>query len=158
MAAVLLLLNVGLFLPDLPFLSQLLTGLQFDSAAICQGEWWRLLTFNLVHWTPRHFALNLFVFLGVGLIYERLLRAWYPWLLCLSGAAIGLGLWLCYPSALRCRGLSGVVACQVAAALWVEVGLARGERRRWLWLAPVVGLLVVWLLYKWYTFGTTAIE
>jgi membrane associated rhomboid family serine protease len=147
--AVLVLCNLGLFV-DSPPLWGLLAGLQFDGEAVRAGEWWRLLTFNLVHWTPRHFLLNLVVFLGVGWLYEPYLRRWYPWLLLGSGAAVGLGLWLWLPERSLCRGVSGVIAFQVAAALTVEFALAWREPRRWLWLAPVVVLFVVWLAYKWY--------
>jgi membrane associated rhomboid family serine protease len=147
--AALVLCNLGLFV-DAPPLWGLLAGLQFDGEAVRAGQWWRLLTFNLVHWTPRHFLLNLAVFLGVGWLYEPHLGRWYPWLLLGSGAAIGLGLWLGLPERSLCRGVSGVIAFQVAAGLGVEFALARREPRRWLWLAPVVVLFVVWLAYKWY--------
>jgi membrane associated rhomboid family serine protease len=149
-SAGLVLLNVGLFSWAPPAAGELLTRLQFDSEAVRAGELWRLLTFNLVHWTPRHFALNLAVFLGLGLIYERYFRRWYPWLLLLSGSAVGLGVWWWLPARALCRGLSGVVACQAAAALGVELVRARRDRSRWLWLAPALLLFVLWLVYKWY--------
>ena len=50
LCALLLLLNLGLF-PWAPAAFADLAGwLQYDRAAILQGQLWRLLTGNLVHW------------------------------------------------------------------------------------------------------------
>lgn len=67
----LVLLNLGL-LPGAPaWAVQLLHGLQYDRRAVLDGELWRLLTGNLVHWSLPHFTLDLGAFFIVGLLWER---------------------------------------------------------------------------------------
>src|SRR5438445_11328024 len=79
--AVVLLLNPGLFSWGPWDAKEWLARLQFDGVAIREGEWWRLLTGNLVHWSPEHFALDAVAFLVLGLLYERYFRGLYPCLL-----------------------------------------------------------------------------
>jgi len=147
----LVLLNVGALsawpggTADLPAL------LQFDGAAIRAGEWWRLLTGNLVHWGPEQFALDLGAFLALGLLYERYFRGLYPWLLLCLAAAVGVAGLLFWEEHTQCRGLSGVSAGQFAAALCVEVALAWRSPRRWLWAAPATAIFLTWLISQ----GTT---
>jgi rhomboid family GlyGly-CTERM serine protease len=147
LAAFLLLLNVGLFLPGFSEPVSWPAWLQFDGAAIQAGEWWRVLTGNLVHWSSQHFFLDGAAFLVAGLLGERYYRGLYPWLLLVTALAVGVaGLW-CLPEDARMRGLSGVNAGQFAALVCVEGVRAYRRPRRWLYVAPATMLFLIWLIY-----------
>jgi rhomboid family GlyGly-CTERM serine protease len=122
--------------------------LQFDRHAILHGELWRLVTANLVHWSIEHFLLDAGAFLVVGCLYERYFGRGYPWMLLACGLAVGCGVFAMAPELATYRGLSGVDSGQFAAALCVEAGLARRERIRWLWLAPVAALFGAKILWE----------
>lgn len=102
-------LCIGLYLAGLamPFVDQLLA---YQRSAITQGQWWRLITGNLLHTNHWHLLMNLaglwiVLFLhhfhyqlkGVSLLFL---------LLCLLE---GLGLYLGYPQLLGYVGLSGML-------------------------------------------------
>ncbi len=125
-----------------------LEALQFDRQAIINGELWRLVTGNLVHWSVEHFVLDVSVFLIVGILYERHFPRWYPWIMLGTAFAIGVALVLFVPEISVYRGLSGVDSGQFAAALCIELALARQQARRWLWLAPAAGIFVLKVIYE----------
>jgi rhomboid family GlyGly-CTERM serine protease len=141
-------LNVGVF-PRAPEAArEVLSALEFDSAAIHQGELWRLLSGNLVHFGRNHFLLDVGVFLILGLLYEPYFRRSFPWLLLTMGLAIGLACFSFADEHTRMRGLSGVDSGLFAAALYVEFGLARKERSRWWWVGPTAILFAVKTMYE----------
>jgi len=140
--------NLGLFLVDSEVFASLIEWLQLDRQAILDGQLWRLITGNLVHWSREHLFLDAGVFLIVGLMYERHLSWRYPWVLLGSALAVGCGVMLLTPELATYRGLSGVDSGQFAAVLCVEAMLARTQRRRWLWLAPAALIFVVKILHE----------
>jgi rhomboid family GlyGly-CTERM serine protease len=148
LCAVMTLLNLGLFTQAPPILRSLVDVLQFDRQAILDGQIWRLLTGNLVHWSVEHFLLDVGAFAIVGVLYERHLRPHYPWMLLASGLAVGCGVLVLMPQMAIYRGLSGVDSGQFAAALCVEVGLAVSQRRRWLWAGPAAVIFFTKILYE----------
>lgn len=123
-------------------------GLEFDRQAILDGQVWRLVTGNLVHWSPEHFYLDVGAFLLVGWLYEPLSGRRYPWLLLSAGLAVGVGLLLFLPELKTYRGLSGVDSGQFVGALLIEVAAARGQPVRWLWAAPAATIFLVKILYE----------
>ncbi len=152
LAAVAVIVNLELFLREPAASGPWIDGLQFDRQAILQGQLWRLLTGNLVHWGSEHFLLNVGAFVAVGLMYERPLGRYYPWILLGSGAAVGMGVLVLRPDMAVYRGLSGVDSGQFAAALAVEFAAALRKPHRWYWVGPVAGLFVVKIFYE-CTFG-----
>jgi rhomboid family GlyGly-CTERM serine protease len=148
LTAVMAAVNLGLFHVHSQVLASLIEWLQFDRQAILDGQFWRLITGNLVHWSREHFWLDVGVFLIVGLMYERQLSWRYPWVLLGSALAVGCGVMLLAPELATYRGLSGVDSGQFAAVLCIEVMLARTERRRWLWLAPAALIFTVKILHE----------
>lgn len=86
------------------------TALRYDAAAITEGEWWRLLTGNLVHLGWWHLFLN-----EVGLLVLVLLcperLSWGVWLrrLVLIGLGMSAGLYFFVPSTGWYVGMSGVI-------------------------------------------------
>lgn len=148
LAAVMAVANLGLLDNAPAILTQLVETLQFDRHAILDGQLWRLLTGNVVHWSVEHFLLDVGAFLAVGLLYERHLGRRYPWILLASAVAVGGGVLVFAPEMATYRGLSGVDSGQFAAALAVECWLAVREPRRWTWVAPAAAIFAVKILYE----------
>ena len=84
--------------------------LQYDRAAIGQGEWWRFLTGNLAHLGWYHWFLNtLGMVVLVLLCPDRLsLLVWARRLVCI-GLAMTIGLWFLVPGLTTYVGMSGVI-------------------------------------------------
>ena len=161
LCAAMVVANAGL-VPGAPAAARQWVGwLEFDRQAVLDGQVWRLVTGNLVHWSVEHFLLDGGPFLLVGLLYERALGRRYPWIIAGCGLAVGCGILAFLPGMEVYRGLSGVDSGQFAAALWAEAALARREPRRWLWLAPVAAIFTVKILFECATgglfFGTEAL-
>jgi rhomboid family GlyGly-CTERM serine protease len=85
----------------------------YDRAAIAGGEWWRLITGNLVHLSLKHLIFDVLALSVVGTIIElRGTRYW--WLACCTaGAVIGLAVYLTAPEFRYYGGLSGIVTAAV---------------------------------------------
>lgn len=97
------------------------------------GEPWRLVTANLLHAGPVHFALNALALLALGAMVERPLgTARTVFVMGLSGIASTATAWLAGYDALV--GASGIVAGLAGAALWLE--LRRPERLPAGWRIP----------------------
>lgn len=154
-------LNLGLFAGVPAAFESLIAALQFDRQAILDGQWWRLLTGNLVHWSREHFLLDVAAFLFVGILYEPKRPRVYPWLLLAAGLAVGAGVLIFRPDMALYRGLSGVDSGQFALALAIEASFAWREPRRWLWIAPAAAIFGAKILYECTTgqmfFGTESL-
>lgn len=96
------------------------TALEWDRGAICAGQWWRLWTGHLVHYSPSHALADTVALCAAGMMLE-------PWfgsrrfaLVLLAGAAaISLGLLAVAPALGAYRGASGLatLAAVLAGAL-----------------------------------------
>lgn len=85
----------------------------YDREAIAGGEWWRLITGNLVHLSPLHLIFDVVALSVVGTVIE-LRGARYWWLVCCAaGAVIGLAVYLAAPELRYYGGLSGIVTAAV---------------------------------------------
>lgn len=98
-------------------------ALAFRREAILQGEWWRLVTANVVHLNGRHMLLNVAALLLLGwLLWSRPLNSLRFGAVCLATAAgVGLLLLLATPSVDYYVGLSGWLhglAVMVVTAYW----------------------------------------
>jgi rhomboid family GlyGly-CTERM serine protease len=144
---VVVVLNLGLFPRFEVDGRSLLAALQFDGVAIRDGQLWRLLTGNLVHWDRQHFFMDGGAFLTLGWLYERRFPRSYPCLLLAAGLVVGIAGLVYAPPQTLCRGLSGITAAQFAAALGAEAIGARHDSFRWLWLGPAIALYLTWLAY-----------
>ncbi len=82
--------------------------LQMDREALAAGQWWRLLTCHLVHWSGDHAWWDVAVFAVLGGLCEASGRRIYALCLALSGTAIGLGVWFLLPDLDTYRGASGI--------------------------------------------------
>jgi rhomboid family GlyGly-CTERM serine protease len=144
---VVVLLNLGLFEGFEVEGRALLAALQFDGVAIRDGQLWRVVTGNLVHWDRQHLLLDGVAFLVLGLTYERRFPRSYPLLLLAAALAVGIVGIVYWPPQTLCRGLSGITAAQFAAALGAEAIGTRRNPGRWLWLGPAVALFLAWFIY-----------
>ena len=110
----------------------LAVGLEYQRQAILHGEWWRLLTAPLSHFSASHLAWNLLAFGAAGWVIEA--HGYRGlWLICLA-TALGSGLlalWL-LPDLAAYRGLSGLATG--AIVYFCLRRLAESRRDRVLWL------------------------
>lgn len=127
------LLLVGLqFLPG-----ELHRALWYQREAVAGGEYWRLLSGNLVHLGWWHLALNVGALaLGIWVFYPA--RSPVGWIIAqfVCSFSSSLGLYLFSPEVGWCVGMSGALhgLLIIGALDWIR----QGERLGWL-------LLVVWM-------------
>lgn len=93
-----------------PALSSLLI---YDRVAIADGELWRLLTGNLVHYSASHAIYNVIAVLVAGALIElrRYSGLWCVWLV--AGIAIGLIVYATHPEMRYFGGLSGIATAAI---------------------------------------------
>lgn len=110
---------------------------QFDREAIEAGEWWLLLSGNVVHLNTSHLAMNM---LGLGVIATLV---WHhlnslQWFVCLvaSFLAVGIGLYVRDTGLDFYVGMSGALHGLLLAGVIVDV--AKAPRSGWLLLAAIV--------------------
>lgn len=118
-----------------PFLESLLI---YDREAIVHGEFWRLVTGNLVHYSAAHLGYDLLALLVAGTMIEVSGYRHYP-ILCLAAATcIGMVLYWAEPAMFYYAGLSGVAT---AAIVYLCLhGLTEKGAWRWVCAAAVLGL------------------
>jgi rhomboid family GlyGly-CTERM serine protease len=114
--------------------------LRYQRDAIIAGQWWRLISGNLVHLGWSHLVLNLAGLLLVWLLFHRSLttRNWVIVSL-ISAMSVGGGLLLFDPHLEWYVGLSGALHGLFAAGL--VASLSAGNRAEWLLAALFVAKL-----------------
>lgn len=161
LAGMMTVLNLGLMDGTPVGMKQVTGWLEYDTARIEAGEFWRLLTGNLVHWSVEHACLDIGAFAVVGAMFEHRLRRGYASMLFISSLGVGLALWIAEPLLACYRGFSGVNSAQFAAVVVVELAAARRTPRRMVWVAPAAGIFVVKILSECATgamfFGTESL-
>lgn len=110
---------------------------EYRRAAILSGEWWRVVTGNLVHLGVDHLLLDLSGLVLLWILCAPVLAAW-RWLLAtfVGMLAVGFGLLLFEPSVAWYVGISGVLETYWAAGAILLI--ARRYREGWLLLAGLV--------------------
>ena len=100
--------------------------LPYERIAIGEGEWWRLLTGNLIHLGWGHLGLNVAGLLAIGWLFaeDYAIKDW-GWILVTGGLATSIGLYLFNPEIAWCVGLSGVLHGLFAAG--AIAGAAPGD-------------------------------
>lgn len=152
--------NLGLWF-DTPVFETILQSLQFDRAAILNGEFWRLVTGNLVHWSVEHCLLDVAAFALLGWLYEPAFRRhsqkhsrrqrplWsLPIMLLGTSFGVGLTVFVFQPEMMTYRGLSGVDSGLFAIALMVECSEAKNDAARWWYVVPAALVFVVKLGFE----------
>lgn len=111
----------------------------YRRSAVVHGQWWRLVTGNLVHLGPGHLLLNLAGLVVLWLLVADVLAGVrFLAALALGSAGVGLGLYLFSPTVLWYVGLSGALH-----TLWGAGGVLLWRRRD-----PVAPYLLVLLVGK----------
>jgi rhomboid family GlyGly-CTERM serine protease len=87
--------------------------LTYDRAAIRNGEWWRLLTCHLVHFSTRHLLHNLAAFVVISGLLVKIEGGPKPFLLILGMLFVSFGLLRLRPAMAFYAGLSGIVSLLV---------------------------------------------
>lgn len=108
--------------------TQLEILLEFNREKILQGEYWRLITSNLVHYGVAHVLMNIaaFIIISFTLLKELSLKP-YIVLLLICAIAVNLGTLLFNPELNFYRGFSGALHGLIVAGL-----LLNSFRNRWL--------------------------
>jgi rhomboid family GlyGly-CTERM serine protease len=120
--------------------AELTEALAYQRTAILDGQWWRLWSAHLVHFSARHALLDGAVLALLGMVLEPRLGARRIAAVLLAGAPlIGLSLLVLVPDMEHYRGASGLGMLFTAAA---GVLLWRHERSLRGWLA-LLGLALL---------------
>ncbi|HEX2853261.1 MAG TPA: rhombosortase [Opitutaceae bacterium] len=114
--------------------------LGYDRALILEGEWWRCVTGNWVHFSGSHLFWNLVVLLPTGIWLEGRCPRRARLLYVSAPIAIGAVLLALDPALSRYAGLSGIASGVVA--LLALSHLASSPNDRWFWRA-VLGLIAL---------------
>jgi rhomboid family GlyGly-CTERM serine protease len=116
--------------------------LRYDRDAILHGQWWRIISGNIVHLGWPHLLLNLAGLILVWLLFRHTLstRNWI-FVTLASAAAVGVGLLLFDPELQWYVGLSGVLHGLFAAGL--VTSLYAGNRGDW-WLLLLFVAKITW--------------
>ena len=128
-------------------------ALWYDRAAISAGEYWRLLTGNLVHLGWTHLALNVgALVIGTWVFYSA--RTPIAWAIAQIVCAVvsSVGLYLFSPQTAWCVGMSGAMhgLLMIGAVDWIREGDPVG----WAMLAIWSGKLIWEQLYGPMPFST----
>ncbi len=117
--------------------------LQYDRVAITEGEYWRLLSGNLVHLGLNHLLLNAAGFaLVAALVWRYYSAVQWALIVAVCALAVGLGLYVLVPELRWYVGLSGVLHGLLLAGACVEV--QKYPQTGW----PLLVLVVAKLLYE----------
>jgi len=115
------------------------TFLVYNRAAIADGEFWRLVTGNLVHLSTPHFLYDVTALLVAGALIEMHRYRHFAMLCLVSGALIGVTLYIAMPEIVVFGGLSGVVT---AAVTYLCLhGVQQEGAWKWLCLLVLAGLV-----------------
>lgn len=116
--------------------------LRYERVEVATGQWWRLLTANLVHLGWHHLLMNGLALLLLWLLFgrQRSERQWGGVLLASTLGVTG-GLWLLDPALQWYVGLSGVLHGIFAAGV---VGQWREDRRLALLMGAALLLKIGW--------------
>ena len=122
--------------------------LVFDRAAIIDGQWWRLVTGNWVHFSTDHLLADTVAVGAAGSLIERREGTRPIWFYAATAIGVGLAVLFLAPGIAAYGGLSGV-ACGAFGYLALDE-IRRSRVRRWLPVL-VLGLLVAKLGWEYGT-------
>jgi len=100
----------------LQFSPTLLQITQYDRAAIETGQWWRLFTGNLAHWTWFHLLCDLGIFASLFWLIENRLHMML--LIVSSSLGVGVGVYFLAGEIQIYRGISGI---NYALLAWILI-------------------------------------
>lgn len=122
--------------------------LQYERASAESGEYWRLLSGQLAHWTPRMATADLLVLLIAGAWLESRSRRLVAWTFVATGLLVGMTIHAWLPELSFYRGSSGI-----ASGLFVAVALdlLGSPTRAWIRHLALASLLLFGAKIAWET-------
>ena len=122
----------------------LATYLELDPDAVRRGEWWRLLSGHLTHFSTDHLLWCVLAFFGLGVAAERFGRT--RTLACIYASAIAISIATLYalPDLSAYRGLSGITSA-LFGLLAVTIGrdaFQHPDGPQW-WRLAVIATIIV---------------
>lgn len=126
-------------------------ALIYDRAAISSGEWWRLVSGHLVHYSLSHLLFDVLAVFVTGAFIEIRRYRGFEWLCFLTATAIGIVLYLGAPRMAYYGGLSGIAT---ASAVFLCLN-GLHETRPWRHLCGVALILLTGKISVELTFGTS---
>ena len=116
--------------------------LALDGINVVQGEWWRLWSAHLTHYSMSHAAVNaLVLFFAGGIVEIRMGTRWLATRLLVVAPLLSIALLLWSPDLVEYRGLSAVCVCLTVVAM---ISVARDSHQAF----AVIALLAIALLLK----------
>lgn len=103
--------------------------LEYHRDRVAAGELWRLVTGQLVHWSPGMLVADVTVLLVAGFLLARRSRRLLVFCLPLSAAAVGGAVHFLAPHLVRYRGSSGIASALVVACI-LDLAQTPGASRR----------------------------
>lgn len=110
------------------------TALVQERNAVDQGQWWRLFTGNLIHYSTNHLVWNCLAIGITGALLESRHRKETVTCLILSTLLIGPGLHLCLEQMTCYAGLSGIATAMVTCLILLNIGTG------WIWWIVLLAL------------------
>ena len=90
------------------FVSSAGAWLQYDRIAMAAGQFWRLVTCHLTHWSTEHLFWDTLMLVALGSVCERMSRSGTRRCLIVSAIVIPAAMWTMLPEMATYRGLSGI--------------------------------------------------
>lgn len=124
-------------------------ALELTRDGLARGEWWRLATGHLVHWSASHALWDVATFAGIAALCETRSRRETVWALVAAVPVASLAVLALHPELASYRGLSALdvalfalFACQLGGAIGVVFGAVVAAKlacEAWLGTALFVG-------------------
>lgn len=116
--------------------------LVYDRDAILAGQWWRVMTSSIVHFSPSHLFWNVMVFGAAGWIIETAPYRGFWLVIGLSACTPGVLLLLVLPQFEFFGGLSGLATGAVAYLCLCKAWRVERGRAGWLVLLGLIGVKI----------------
>ncbi|MCK5804289.1 MAG: rhombosortase [Lentisphaeria bacterium] len=110
-------------------------ALQLERSAVAGGQWWRVITGHLTHWSWEHLCWDLAGFAILGCLCERRWRGRFVVCLLVSAGCVSAAFHFWHPELSAYRGLSGVDSALFGlalAAFWRDARHRRDSAMTWL--------------------------
>lgn len=117
-------------------------SLEWNRAAISNGEFWRIFTGHITHWTSSHLIWDTLVFVILGLILEKKSRPTFVALLILSPLSAHIALQF-YSSFELYRGLSAIDTSLYTLGLYFTISRGHQSQNKTLCAFGYLGLLAM---------------
>lgn len=120
------------------FFENISSILIYDRSALIEGEYWRLVSVHLVHFSPTHLTFNIMAFAVAGWLIEKRAYPKFGLLLFLMALSISISLLLFKPELRYYGGISGLVH----GALYYLALFGTNEQQPWRQISWIIVLVL----------------